>query len=505
MFRRIMLVVVVFGALTIQLAAGARTATALEAARSWPLDTTPHVRPVVPDDRSLGKSGAGVATEAAVSRIRKTFITDVNSIDFIDGSEPSIAIDPDDRNETDQIVIHGGFGGWNGSAPLYRSVDGGFTWSRFDSIPPPPGAAGTSGCPCDTTIDFEPGVMEGAFLTFFPTNVFSGSDTNPSLDPVDYFLIGGNAQMTNFFGLGNADQPWLLTNVDPLDDEQNVYVGYDDFNGAPDMRVSVALGGNGNPPDFTLDNKSGASGGGGINPGHRLAVDPRGGNIYSLWQVCVGNCGGDPKTIQFMLNRSTDAGSTWSLNGNAGGIAVATADSHQPTPKFGTVNALLGGIDHAAVDPGSGALYYVYGKIDSGNQRLAIRRIRFVGGNAVIGNEHFVTGPVQAALPSVAVASDGTIGVLYDTFDGFSGGGFPIFTAHFGSSTNRGKTFSDQPLLTFLSPATDNGDPRLRVLGDYQQLKTHGSTFYGAFTGNGAALGRSTASSDPIFVRVRAR
>ena len=50
-----------------------------------------------------------------------------------------------------------------------------------------------------------------------------------------------------------------------------------------------------------------------------------------------------------MLNRSTDGGATWTLNGMAGGIIVANADSTQPTPKFGTVNALLGGVDHAAV------------------------------------------------------------------------------------------------------------------------------------------------------------
>jgi len=125
-----------------------------------------------------------------------------------------------------------------------------------------------------------------------------------------------------------------------------------------------------------------------------------------------------------------------------------------------------------------------------------------------IGSENFVTGQVQAALPSVAVTQDGTVGVLYDSFDGLSSGGVPIFTAHLATSTDKGVTFTDQTILTFLSTATDDGSTKCdgsqtnqRVLGDYQQMKAVGNTFYGVFSGNGAALGRTTASIDPIFFK----
>src|SRR5438132_1888763 len=182
---------------------------------------------------------------------------------------------------------------------------------------------------------------------------------------------------------------------------------------------------------------------------------------------------------------------------------VANADSTQPQPKFGTVNALLGGADHAAVDPNNGDVYYVYGSRDAGtgNDRLAIRRIFDNGGGGVtVGPENFVTGQVEAAIPSVAVASNGIVGVFYYTFDGFSSG-FPIFSAHLAQSSDQGVTFSDQMLETFLSSAADNGDPRQRVLGDYVQMKAVGTCFYGAFTGNGVPFGRPFSNHDPIFFR----
>jgi HYDIN/CFA65/VesB-like, Ig-like domain len=438
------------------------------------------------------------------------FVIDVNNIDTQDGSEPSIAIDP---TNPDNIVVHGGFGGWNGSAPYYVSTDGGLTWNRVNSIPPPPGAGGTGGCPCDTTVDWGiDSVLYGTFLTS-ATDIFSASNGNPAASLFGYFLTGGNAQMTdtNAGSLNGADQPWLISNRDPIIAAQaNTYVAYDNFNvNPPDERVSAAIGTA--PPNFTADNLASAgAGSGGINPGLRMAGDPRTGNIYTLNQICTSNCGGSPKGISYILNRSTDAGTTWTLNANSNGISVATGTTVQPTPKFGTVNALLGGIDHLAVNPTTGDVYVAFGGSNgSGGNAVFIVRVTFsASGTATAGTPHQVSGAgAQAALPSVAVAPDGTIGVLYTTFDGFSSDGFPTFSGHFAYSTDQGVTFIDKTLLTFLSPAKDNADSRQRVLGDYQQLKTvggtqAGGTFYGVFTGNGAALGRASASSDPIFFKV---
>lgn len=122
---------------------------------------------------------------------------------------------------------------------------------------------------------------------------------------------------------------------------------------------------------------------GAVNSGQRLAVDTNTGAVYTLFQQCptsFQNCNksdADPETIIWMLNRSTDGGNSWSLNASSTGIQVATAQSTQPRPKFGTVNALLGGVNHVTVDPNNGDVYVVFGNRDPNttNNRLSIVRL----------------------------------------------------------------------------------------------------------------------------------
>ena len=482
---------------------------AQESTRDAPPDTTPYKRPTVREDfapkgtRPIPLLPGIFIVDAVVNNTDPNL---TNTDTFNDG-ETSITVNPSNPNE---IVVTAFSGGWGTNAPLWQSTDGGNIWTKQFTIPAPPGIAAT-GCPCDQAIDY--GTANQLSGTFLISDIFSGITINPaSAAAWNWLVIGGVTQATNFNNLpppAGVDQPWLLVNIDPtIPAQDNVYVAYDDFtNGnncvgdACDERVSASYGVN--PPNFTADNQSGTATGS-INPGHRLAVDPRNGFVYSLFQRNIAPGAGGSKNIDYMLNRSTDGGTTWNLNGMAGGIIVANGDSTQPTPKFGTVNALLGGVDHAAVDPNNGDIYYAYGNRDAGtgNDRLAIRRIQDNGGGGVtVGPENFVTGQVEAAIPSVAVASDGTVGIFYYTFDGTSPDNFPIFSAHLAQSTDQGVTFSDQVLLTFLSSAMDNGNSRQRVLGDYMQMKAVGNCFYGAFTGNGVPFGRPFANHDPIFFK----
>jgi hypothetical protein len=167
--------------------------------------------------------------------------------------------------------------------------------------------------------------MSGAFLI---SDIFSGTTTDPaSAAAWNWLVIAGVTQPTNFNNSpppGGVDQPWLLVNVDPtIPAQDNVYTAYDDFTNGSNCvgdacieRVSASYGVN--PPNFTADNQSGTATGS-INPGHRLAVDPRNGFVYSLFQRNIAPGSGGSKNIDYMLNRSTDGGTTWTLNGMAGG------------------------------------------------------------------------------------------------------------------------------------------------------------------------------------------
>jgi hypothetical protein len=493
--------------------APSRAQSETDTTRSSPPDTNTYTRPTVPEDfnppvpKVLQSIPGNVFIRDLV--VANTDAT-LNGSDTAGDSETSIAINPNNPNE---IAVTAFSGGWNPNAVLWHSTNGGVTWTRRTTISFPPGNPG--GGPNDQAIDFGvDGVLYGGFLSCTSSgncNVYGGSSTDATSAAAWTWVLDGmgNARIANFNGtFFGADQPWTLANVDPLNANQiNTYVAYDDFGASPvGMRVAVARGTA--PPNFVADNYIG-DGGNGVNPGLRLANDPRTGFMWALWQFSPGAGAGGSKSINYNLNRSIDGGQTWTLNGSATGITIATADSTQPD-KFGTVNALLGGVDHAAVDPNSGDLYYVYGNRDSGtgNNRLAIRRITGNGaGGVTVGAEKFVTDQVQAAIPSVAVASDGTIGVFFYTFDGFSADNFPIFTAHFSLSDDKANTFHDITLLTFLSAATNNcpgamNCSRQRVLGDYHQTKTVGRTFYGAFTANGASLGRPYADHDAIFFKL---
>jgi hypothetical protein len=497
-------------------AGGVSTAKADDNPRSSPPDTNSYSRPVVAEDydplNTAGKAEAGRVVQFdvfVVDTVVNNTDPDLKITDRFNDGEVSIAVKP---QHPDQLVMTAFSGSWGLRAPLWRSSNRGSTWTKEFTVNPPPGVAGVPGCPCDQTVDYTRFKgLAGAFLTDLPvnpttsfTNIYSGLNPNPAALTFRYFENPpGVAQATNHLdGVNDEDQPWLLVGPQPGGSGENVYVAYDDFNTAPDMHVAVATATT--PLNFTVDNISGFSTGF-VNPGHRLAVDPSSGAVYSLFQRRIAAGAGGSQNINYMLNRSTDGGNTWSLNGSTTGIVVANADSTQPRPKFCTVNALLGGVDHAAVDPQTGDVVYVYGNRDpaTGNNRLAMRRLTDDGaGGLAISPEIFITGQVQAAIPSVAVTDKGTIGVFYYTCDGTSLTGFPIFTAHFAVSTDQGATFVGIVLETFLSPATDNNDPRQRVLGDYMQVKAEGNQFYGGFTGNGVPFGRNISNNDPIFFNV---
>ncbi|MFB7445937.1 Ig-like domain repeat protein [Streptomyces mirabilis] len=424
--------------------------------------------------------------------------------------EPSIAVNPADPNQIAVTRFPSAAAEWNNPADLLYSTDGGITWADEPTIPVPPGlGTATNNCPCDQTIDYgRDGTLYGAFLTN-ASQVVTGSTADPTKPSSwSWNTTAGTTQLTNATNT-NADQPWLLVNRDPDHaDQDNVYVGYEDLGTSTrPAQAHVAVSRNARPPDFTRDNSPGAvvtdtNTSGGI----RLATDPRNGTIYALFQTqTTAGPLGNPQNITYRLNRSTDGGQTWTLGSNPQGIAIATADTHQGvTYKFGSVNALLGGVDHVAVDPTNGDVYVAYGVDVSGNNQIRMRRLTDDGaGGLTVGAEHTVSNSTNAALPSVAVLSDGTIGVLYLSSDGTNTSGFPQLSAHLARSTDHAATFTDTVLQSYTTQVGTAGNPKERLFGDYQQLKAVGTTFYGAFIGNLNGVNQTTAQpTDTIFFSV---
>ena len=510
---------------------------------------------------ALSLFGDVTSSEGAL-KYPKIFLRDVvvsntdrqlQDTDNFANSEPAIAINPKHPN---QIVISSFSGGWalpNGSpsnSPLWLSRNGGAKWTKVFSIPRPNNVSGTAASPCDQDFEFDRrGNLYGTFLVDpsggpgecstsramvdeeTPGNtIYSGVTTDPTKASKWKWLLdqSGKAQPTG--PQIGVDQPWLVVTADVKKrSKDKVFVAYQGTacEGRPvtiDMRVATADATV--PPNFLLDQSAGCSSPGSINAGHRAAGNPKTGAVYTLYQNPIDTCetpnrlGGSE--VEYRLNSSTDGGQTWSFGNQPLGTAVAQACSNQniisysfgspdPGNPSGGVNSLKGGVDALAVDPKSGAVYVVYGAYDSEADRDQLKLVRVTSnGSTVQVSTPVLLSPadLQAALPAVAVTKNGAIGVLYDTADGLvADSDVPTFSAHLTVSRDQGKSFVDTVILHFVSPIP--GNENIRILGDYQQLKAVGNTFYGVFSGNGHNLpfpfNRKIDAIDPIFFKTTVR
>ncbi len=479
-------------------------------AQDQDMDTGPdknvYVRPALPQDFINSAVPAARMNCEQREAFSSCTVTDIVSTDaaqraIVDAlTEPSIAVNPTKCNgagdQCTELVIatidanddwragHGKACKDSNNAdkictPIWHSTDGGTTWTKRYTVPPPPMVM-TDNCPCDTTLDYlRAGTLVATFLAGPDSGhraVYTGTTTNPADSKAWMWRApGGTAQKTNLNGT-STDQPWALVN--PAGAQDMTYVAYDKLVPSPQEEARVSVSAGTNPPDFKNDNVSGNETNGGVlNPGLRLIGD--GGRmpfpIYSIFQLDGNIADRGTHTVSYILSRSTTLGlnqppqPAWRLRISSAGCddadftkptvpppcLIARHQSDQPGPtaqgfKFGAVNALKGGIDHMAVDPNNGDLYAVYGDRDAGTGSNALEILRLgsngVGGIKALGGPTIITPtPVQAALPSVAVTANGTVGVLYDTFDGCSktnvrtdplcnshADTFPIFTAHLG-------------------------------------------------------------------------
>jgi hypothetical protein len=97
--------------------------------------------------------------------------------------------------------------------------------------------------------------------------------------------MNGFARTINYLaGLNNGEQPWLLTgrSVSAAGVSKNGSVANDDFKTTQSVWMAMATGTYSRM--FAIGNHHTGNSAGSVNPGYRLASDPRSGALYRLFQ-----------------------------------------------------------------------------------------------------------------------------------------------------------------------------------------------------------------------------
>lgn len=200
-----------------------------------------------------------------------------------------------------------------------------------------------------------------------------------------------------------------------------------------------------------------------------------------------------------------EAGEAGERKGDAGERRSDPGDSAEsvgaPTLRIARRAPIRTGADlpQAAVDRTSGAIYLAWEDSPAANVPDAVMLVRSTDGGVSWSAPIAVNGAldVDAFTPSVAVATDGTVGVSYfDLRAARPGADPPPTTPWLATSHDGGATWAEQAM----SDAFDLGPARLDTfyfLGDYQGLAAVGTGFLAFF----AAATPGDGTHTDVFVR----
>jgi hypothetical protein len=427
------------------------------------------------------------------------------------GNEPSVAVNPINLNDIWISSFNFGTSSTTSGASAFYSTNGGASWSSEFTVPAP---SNGTGIPNDWRFLYDAtGALHGAILggarcgSASACNVFQGQTANPtSLAAWSY--TGGGARINNTASNNKADQPWIAVNG-----ANNVYVAYDDFHSNTGERVAASSNGG---TSFTVDNpiNNGAQAST-VNPGTRIATDAAG-NVYSIFGVGTATGTAGVNNVTYYLNRSRDGGVTWDFNGSSavGGIKIDSGVSTQLCNRpactqasnnwFAGVNDLRGNVTAIAPDPSGAHVYALIGKQDNtGTDRIYLASYQRVGTNLVQTSEIVVSPANQrAALPAITVKDDGSVVIMYETYDTSDG----KVHVHVASSDDFGASIASDDQIYFFTPLTlaqaTGSTTSNREFGDYDFLMSSGNTFYGTFAGLGDVNSggiNTTGLIDPFF------
>jgi hypothetical protein len=404
-------------------------------------------------------------------------------------TEPSIAVDPANPLRIAIVSFSEPWGPATG-APVWMSTDGGVTWSKIKVIPQPP--TGLRG-PGDQKIAFDSTgrVLIAELDVGF--NDFIYRQTGASGTPLTAGSSYGNDQPHLDVDKTAASpcfnrvySPWLNTAISPA--RSNVERSAD-FG----VTVNDVVAGS---PSFA-------------NRTTRIAVAPSG-QAYIIYKTREGAVDSNFENAHFRVMRTDDCGLTWTALG-ATGVSVHGAGTVRTwftqsdisgnliigfgNPAKGKVARARSSDAWIAVHPGSGDGYAAFTNRDaSGFGQIYMARSTNQGSSWTLNR--VTDGTHHSAYPEIAVAGNGTVGVLYIDFD--DSGASTIFRHRFARSFDNGATWTDENLQS-MDPGPLGNAGNGFLWGDYEGLTAAGNSFYGVFTGQ--SIGRTTPQLDPIFFK----
>jgi hypothetical protein len=381
-------------------------------------------------------------------------------------SEPSIGVNPTDVNQ----VLIGAFNRSpvSGTAqPYYSSSNGGLRFINDFSI--------QHG---DTSLDWtNGGTIYGTRLD--PAGGGTSRVTT-SPNPTNAALPGGIVPLSpvaNSALGGNTDQPWVAAAT--VGGKDRVYVGINNAGGAPQNDIVR----------YTLDAKAAAPVwnnvplnpapiAGGDSVPVRVAI--AGNTVYSAYDQVRAAFNGNTQDApaRIVVRRSTNGGvDNFGANG-ANGNAL-TSPSGNITVPFGATTVgteRLGSDLSVAVNPNNpNDVYVAYAQVVGGQSQVEITRSTDGGETWGTGATNHLTIAGPSALPSLAVASNGEVGLLCTYLNNANRLGTLFVQATANLATQEASTLS---LFPDNNPATQF-DP---YIGDYEDLQVVGNKFFGTFS-----------------------
>ncbi len=402
---------------------------------------------------------------AAVSLPAATFtVVDVVTDDFEYGqnSEPSIAVNPSDPRQAFLTA----FDEFSRPSPIFFTGDGGATWSLF-----------TRATTFDASLAWPAG---GApYLAHLNgeniTSVVVRKATPPFGATGAFAVLPG----ASYLPADVPDQPWIA--AARVAGADRLYVGINDLSQRSGKTATVY---------FSLDGgtlwrrtvlerirpRLGQNG-----PPVRVAVV--GDTVYAAFQTGDAFVRGD--VLGDVVVVKDTAGGTNNF-GNLGAGAIAAESRVFPQGSLGQER--IGSDLSLAVDPSNPNNVYVALAVTDADGSPVVQVVASKDGGATWVQVYETRA--RAALPAIAVAGNGTVGLLYTAYL------YRKLETHLAQTTNDFQNVSDDVLSRFVDAALlPDFDP---FIGDYEMLVAVGATFHGAFSASNDA---SLYPQQPVFLR----